>query len=126
MAATTLLLISYGTDYRGGLAIGSSMGVTAFSLMIVVAAFQARSVTASALRMETFDNPKLNWTALVEVMLAVVITQLELMRRLFDTAQIGMIEWALSLAPAIALFFVWEIGKLVARQRSGHAAAEVG
>ncbi|MFN8196761.1 MAG: cation transporting ATPase C-terminal domain-containing protein [Nakamurella multipartita] len=48
---TTLLLISYGTDQRGGLPIGSSMGVTAFSLMIVVAAFQARSVTANALRM---------------------------------------------------------------------------
>jgi Ca2+-transporting ATPase len=91
--------------------------------MIVVAAFQARSVTTSALRTETFDNPKLNWTALVEVVLAVLITQLELMRRIFDTAQIGMIEWALSLAPAIALFFVWEIGKLIARQRSGPAGA---
>jgi Ca2+-transporting ATPase len=122
MAVTTLLLISYGTDQRGGLPIGSSMGVTAFSLMIVVAAFQARSVTASALRMETFDNPKLNWTAVVEVVLAVLITQLELMRRIFDTAQIGMSEWALSLAPAIALFFVWEVGKLIARQRSPHPA----
>jgi Ca2+-transporting ATPase len=126
MAVTTLLLISFGTDQRGGLPIGSSMGVTAFSLMIVVAAFQARSVTASALRMETFDNPKLNWTAVVEVVLAVLITQLELMRRIFDTAQIGMTEWALCLAPAIALFFVWEIGKLVARQRTGPAAAATG
>ena len=38
--------------------IGSSMGVTAFSLLIVVAAFQARSVTASAFTVETFDNRK--------------------------------------------------------------------
>ncbi len=120
MAVTTLILIQYGTDQRGGLPIGSSMGVTAFSLMIVVAAFQARSVTTSALRMETFDNPKLNWTAVVEIVLAVLITQLELMRRIFDTAQIGVAEWGLSLAPAVLLFFVWEVGKLIARQRTGH------
>jgi Ca2+-transporting ATPase len=126
MAVTTLTLIAYGTDQRGGLAIGSSMGVTAFSLMIVVAAFQARSVTTSALRMETFDNPKLNWTAVVEVVLAVLITQLELMRRIFDTTAIGMPEWGLSLAPAVLLFFVWELGKLVARQRTGHVPATAG
>ena len=122
MAVTTLALIQYGTTDRGGLGVGSSMGVTAFSLMIVVAAYQARSVTTSALRLETFDNPKLNWTVLVEVVLAVLITQLELMRRIFDTVAIGMPEWALSLAPAVLLFFVWEIGKLIARQRSPHPA----
>ena len=122
MAVTTLALIQYGTTDRGGLGVGSSMGVTAFSLMIVVAAYQARSVTTSALRQETFDNPKLNWTVLVEIVLAVLITQLELMRRIFDTVAIGMPEWGLSLAPAVALFFVWEIGKLVARQRSPHPA----
>jgi len=123
MAVTTLALIQYGTTDRGGLAVGSSMGVTAFSLMIVIAAYQARSVTTSALRMETFDNPKLNWTVLVEIVLAVLITQLELMRRIFETVAIGMPEWALSLAPAVVLFFVWEIGKLIARQRVGHEVA---
>jgi Ca2+-transporting ATPase len=123
MAVTTLMLIEYGTNQRGGLDVGSSMGITAFSLMIVVAAYQARSVTTSALRMETFDNPKLNWTVLVEILLAVLITQLELMRRIFDTVTIGMPEWALSLAPAVALFFVWEIGKLIARKRVGHEVA---
>ena len=117
MAVTTLALISFGTNERGGLGVGSSMGVTAFSLMIVVAAFQARSVTDSALNMSSFDNAKLNWTALVELVLAVLITQLEAMRRIFDTVPIGISEWALALVPAVVLFFVWEIGKLIARRR---------
>ncbi len=39
------------------------MGVTAFSLLIVASAFQARSVTATVLTTETFDNRQLNWTA---------------------------------------------------------------
>ena len=122
MATTTLALIAYGTNERGGLAVGSSMGLTAFSLMIVVAAFQARSVTDSALNMTSFDNSKLNWTALVELVLAVLITQLDAMRRIFDTMQLGVTEWSLSLIPAVVLFFVWEIGKLIARRRPGGRA----
>ena len=62
MAVCTLALISYGTTHYGSAAIGSSMGLTAFSLLIVASAFQARSVTATALTSETFDNRHLNWT----------------------------------------------------------------
>ena len=46
MAVCTLALISYGTSHYGSVAVGSSMGLTAFSLLIVASAFQARSVTA--------------------------------------------------------------------------------
>ena len=56
MAVCTLALISYGTSHYDSVAIGSSMGVTAFSLLLIAAAFQARSVTATALTAETFDN----------------------------------------------------------------------
>ena len=62
MAVCTLALISYGTTHYDSVAIGSSMGLTAFSLLIVASAFQARSVTATALTGETFDNRHLNWT----------------------------------------------------------------
>ena len=62
MAVCTLVLISYGTTHFGSPGIGSSMGMTAFSLLIVVAAFEARSVTATALTVDTFDNRNLNWT----------------------------------------------------------------
>ena len=125
MAVCTLALISYGTTHFGSPGIGSSMGVTAFSLLIVVAAFQARSVTATALTVDTFDNRNLNWTGLAEVVLAVLITQLEVFRRLFGTAELTLDQWALSLLPAVLLVFVWELGKLIARRatdRSQEAA----
>ena len=92
------------------------MGVTAFSLLIIVAAFQARSVTATALTVETFDNRNLNWTALAELVLAVLITQMEVLRRLFGTVQLTLDQWALALVPAVLLFFLWELGKLIARR----------
>ncbi len=124
MAVCTLALISYGTNHFDSLAIGSSMGVTAFSLLIIVAAFQARSVTASVFTVDTFDNPKLNWTAVAEVVLAVLITQLEVLRRMFGTVELTLGQWALALVPAVALIFFWELGKLIARGLSQRSSAE--
>ena len=48
-AVCTLALISYGDSHYGSVAVGTSMGLTAFSLLLVASAFEARSVTASAL-----------------------------------------------------------------------------
>jgi len=73
-------------------------------------------VTATALAGETFDNRHLNWTALAEIVLAVLITQMDVMRRIFGTEQLTAKQWLLALVPALALFFLWEIGKLVARR----------
>ena len=92
------------------------MAVTTFSLMLIGAAFQARSVTGTALITETFDNRSLNITALVELGLAVLITQMDVLRNLFGTAQLSLTQWALALVPAVALFFLWELGKLIARR----------
>ena len=121
MAVCTLVLISYGTTHSRSPGIGSSMGVTAFSLLIVVAAFEARSVTATALTVDTFDNRNLNWTGVAELVLAVLITQLEVFRRLFATVDLTLDQWALSLLPAVLLVFAWELGKLIARRATNHS-----
>ena len=98
------------------------MGVTAFSLMLITAAFQARSVTATTLTPETFDNRHLNWTALAEFVLAVLITQMDVLRVLFGTVELSLTQWSLALVPAVALFFLWELGKLIARRKTDVAA----
>jgi Ca2+-transporting ATPase len=124
MAVATLALISYGTS-RDHVAVGTSMGLTAFSLMLIAGAYQARSVTGTSLTMASFDNRQLNWTAVAELVLAVLITQMDALRNLFGTTRLTFEQWAASLVPAIVLFFVWELGKLIARRRSpgedGHA-----
>ena len=101
------------------------MGLTAFSLFIIVAAFQARSVTASALAVETFDNRNLNWTAAAELVLAVLITQWEVLRRIFGTVELTLAQWSLALVPAVLLFFVWELGKVIARRTTDHSQQEM-
>ncbi|MET0921138.1 MAG: HAD-IC family P-type ATPase [Acidimicrobiia bacterium] len=120
-AVCTLSLIAYGKSHYGNVAVGTSMGLTAFSLLLVVSAFQARSVTASTFTVETFDNKNLNRTGLAEIALAVLITQMDGLRRVFDTVQLSASQWALAAAPAVALFVLWELGKLVARREAERA-----
>jgi Ca2+-transporting ATPase len=122
MAACTLALISYGTTHYGNVLIGTSMGVTTFSLMLIAAVFQARSVTGTALTTDSFDNRHLNTAALVELLLAVFITQMDVMRTLLGTMKLTLTQWSLALAPAVALFFLWELGKEIARRRAVDAA----
>ena len=131
-AVCTLSLIEYGKSHYGSVAIGTSMGLTAFSLLLVASAFQARSVTASVLTLETFDNRNLNRTALAELALAVLITQMDALRHVFGTVELSTTQWALSLVPAVVLLFLWEIGKLIARRRAENtyeaipAATDIG
>jgi P-type Ca2+ transporter type 2C len=121
MAACTLALISYGTTHYDSLLVGTSMGVTTFSLMIVAAVFQARSVTGTALTTESFDNRQLNITVFVELLLAVLITQVDGLRVLLGTVQLTMTQWSLALVPAVVLLILWELGKLFARRQHDNA-----
>ncbi len=116
MATCTLGLITYGTNHYHSETVGTSMGITAFSLFLVAAAFQSRSLTASALSTETFDNKHLNRTALIEIVIAVLITQMDALRTLLGTTQLTLAQWSLALLPAVALFFLWDLGKLIARR----------
>ena len=45
IAVANLVLIAIGKNHYGSLAIGRSIGLVAFCLMLVVAAFEARSET---------------------------------------------------------------------------------
>ena len=57
MAVCTLVLISYGTSHYDSVAVGTSMAVTTFSLMLIAGAFQARSVTATVFTTEIVRQP---------------------------------------------------------------------
>ena len=126
MAVTTLALISYGTHHYGNVAIGTSMGVTAFSLLLVAAAFQARSVTATTLTTDDVRQPAP-----------------ELDRRSArSSSPCSSPRWTCSApcsapsscrspsgrwhcVPAVALFFLWELGKLIARRSADDAPGVV-
>ena len=76
MAICLDALIHFGKAHYASTVIGSSIGLTAFALMLVVAAYESRTL-GSTLTSAAFDNSRMNWTALVEIALAVLVTQMD-------------------------------------------------
>jgi P-type Ca2+ transporter type 2C len=123
MAICLDVLIYFGKEHYHSTAIGSSMGLSAFALMLIVAAYQSRSATRSVLTQATFDNSKMNWTAVAELALAVMVTQMDLFNRLLGTTRLKAPQFGLAVASAVLLLLLWELGKLVARRRESAPAA---
>jgi P-type Ca2+ transporter type 2C len=118
MAIVLDALIYFGNEHYGSVEVGSSIGLTAFALMLVVAAYESRSIAGSVLTRETFDSPRMNWTAAVEIALAVMVTQMDLFNRLLDTTPLKAGQTGLALASAVLLLVLWELGKLIARRQA--------
>jgi P-type Ca2+ transporter type 2C len=116
MAVVLDALIHLGKSHYGSTAVGSSIGLTAFALMILVAAYESRGVTLSILRSETFDNRTLNLTALAEIAVAMLATQTDAFNRLLGTVSLSAGQFGLASAAAVLLLVLWEAVKLVARR----------
>ena len=121
MAVAINLVITYGARESSPAEIGSTMGLVAFSLMLVVAAYESRDERASVFGRETFDNGILNLVLLGEVILAVLLARGGALTSLLGTTTLTSQQWLIGAAPAILLLILWEVGKLVARAR-GHAS----
>ncbi len=117
MAIVLNLLIWAGKDHWGSTAVGSSIGLTAFALMLVVAAYESRSLSDTLFARETFDNPQMNWTALVEIALVVMVTQMDLFNRLLGTVPLKAGQFGLALSAAVLLLALWELTKLIVRRQ---------
>jgi Ca2+-transporting ATPase len=116
MAIVMDLLIYFGKQHYHSTAVGSSIALSAFGLMLIVSAYECRSVAGSALTSQTFDNAKMNWTAAAELLLAVMITQMDFFNRLLKTTPLTSPQFGLAVGSAILLLVLWEIGKLIARR----------
>ncbi|MEU6660328.1 HAD-IC family P-type ATPase [Streptomyces sp. NPDC046821] len=118
LAITVILLglIKLGQHHFGSTGIGQSMAFTAFALCLIVAAFECRSETDSVLTPSTFDSRQMNWVALVQLVLAVLVTQMDGFRRILGTTQIKARQFGWALLAAVALLALWELAKLLARR----------
>ncbi|WP_319275883.1 cation-translocating P-type ATPase C-terminal domain-containing protein [Streptomyces sp. FL07-04A] len=95
---------------------GRSIAFTAFALCLIVAAFECRSETDSVLTTSTFDSRQMNWVALTQFVLAVLVTQLDGFRRILGTTRIDARQFGWALLAALALLLLWEAGKFLARR----------
>jgi len=121
LAITVLLLglIKLGEAHFGSVETGQSIAFTAFALCLIVAAFECRSETDSVLTTSTFDSRQMNWVALAQFVLAVLVTQMDGFRRILGTTRIDARQFGWALLAALALLLLWELGKLLARRARG-------
>jgi Ca2+-transporting ATPase len=119
MTIISLVMIQVGKDHYESVATGQSMAFTALCLMLIVAAYESRSDTATVFTTDTFASAKMNWIALAELAGAIAVTSLDGFRRLLDTVPLTAQQWGLALLSAVALLLAWELAKLVAR-RAAH------
>lgn len=116
ITAGLLGMIELGTSHFHSQAIGTSIAFTAFALCLIVAALECRSETASVFTVATFESRQMNRALIVEFVLAVLTTQMDALRRILGTTQLDFRQFLWALVPAVALFLLWELGKLVARR----------
>jgi Ca2+-transporting ATPase len=118
MSIANLSLIALGKSHFGSVQVGTSMAFTTFVLMMIVAAFECRSETATVFTLSTFDSKQMNWAALGEFVLAVLATQVDGLRRILGTTDLSMKEFRWTLIPPLVLLGLWEFGKFLARRRN--------
>ena len=102
MAAAINLLIVFGKHEYGKVEIGSTMGLVAFSVMLVIAAFESRDETASILRHGDVRQQIVNLTIVVEIVLAVLIAEGGMLPSLLGTDALTGRQWLIGAAPAVA------------------------
>ncbi len=118
------LVILFGRDHYGSLAVGSTMALVAFSLMLVVAGFESRDERATAVTVDTFDNKALNLVMLAEILLALLIARGSHLTDFLSARGLSAEQWLLGGAlPAAVLFLLWEGGKALARPRGAEEEA---
>jgi Ca2+-transporting ATPase len=111
-----LALIQLGTHGYGSVGIGQSMAFTSFALCLVVAAVECRNETETALTTATFDSRQMNYAILVETVLAIAVTQMDIFQRLLGTTEIDLRQFGWALVPPVALLILWEAGKWMTRR----------
>ncbi len=101
---------------------GNSIAFTTFVFCLVVAAFERRSETRTILTTATFGSEQMNRALIIKVILAVLITLMDALRRLLDPTDLNVGELGWALVPAVGLFIVLELGKLLARRHGDGSA----
>ena len=123
IAIANLVLIAVGAHYYANVATGRSIALVAFTLMLVVSAFEARSETETVFTADTLNSSRMNLIALAEIIGSFLITQADFLRRLLGTTPLTAQQGGLAVVSAVVLLAGWEVGKWIACRESHVKAA---
>jgi P-type Ca2+ transporter type 2C len=117
MAVIALGIVAWGED-RYGLAVATTMGLTTLSLMHIVAAVEVRDPKQTIFARYTIENRRFVQLIGLTLVLTLLVTELDFLRRIFDTVPLTSSQWGVCLLGPIAYLVVAEVVKVFDR-RSG-------
>jgi P-type Ca2+ transporter type 2C len=118
MAVIALGIVAWGEE-RYDLAVATTMGLTTLSLMHIVAALEVREPTQSIFSRYTLDNRRFVQLIGLTLVLTLLVTELDVLRRIFDTVPLTSTQWGICLLGPIVYLAIAELVKVFDR-RSGH------
>jgi Ca2+-transporting ATPase len=126
MSVIALGIVAWGED-EYGLAIATTMGLTTLSLMHIVAALEVREPTQSIFSRYTLENRRFVQLIGLTLVLTLLVTELNILQRIFDTVPLTSTQWGICLLGPLAYLAVAETVKALDRRggRAAPAPAEV-
>jgi P-type Ca2+ transporter type 2C len=117
MAVIALLIVAWAEN-EYGLAVATTMGLTTLSLMHIVAAVEVRDPTQTIFSRYTLENRRFVKLIGLTLVLTFLVTELNFLQRIFDTASLTSSQWGLCLLGPVVYLAIAELVKAVDR-RSG-------
>jgi P-type Ca2+ transporter type 2C len=110
MAGLGLAVVAWGEN-RYDLVVATTMGLTALSLMHIVAALEAREPGRTIFGLYTVANRRFIYLIGAAIALTFFVTALGPLQRIFDTTALTTRQWGICLLAPIAFLAIVEIGK---------------
>jgi P-type Ca2+ transporter type 2C len=115
IAIGVLAVVAYGED-RYGLLVATTMGLVTTALLHIAAALEWRDPRNSVFSRATIANGRFNMLMLAALALTVLVTTLNILERIFDTAELTGPQWRVCLIAVIGYVVLAEIGKFIVRR----------
>lgn len=115
IAIGTLVVVGWAED-RYGLGVATTMGLTVTSLLHIAAAVEWRDPRRSIFTRYTIANGRFNLLVLAAIALALAVTTISGLQRIFDTVELSGTQWTACLLAVLAYLALAELGKLVFRR----------
>lgn len=116
MAAAALAIRQLAITKYGSTLVVQTMTLTTFACALIAVALNLRYPDKSIFHRETLSNYKLWLSFLWAILGMIVITELRIMREVFNTTFLSLEQWALCLGAAAAVLILGELMKPVLRQ----------
>jgi Ca2+-transporting ATPase len=120
MAGLAVGIVAWG-EARYDLKVATTMGLTTLSLMHVAASLEAREPTGTVFARYTIENARFLQMIGAAVVLAILVTALGPLQRIFGTTSLTSRQWGICVLGPIALLLLLELGKLIDRHAGGRA-----